>query len=208
MRSVMIGKLGGRRALPGRVSLTMDGDPCGWSLTVDGEGADAHTLDDLAKLLRHLRRRNARAHGHNPLTYRELAKTTGWALGVISDYFNGKILPPIDRFDALVRLLGATPAEQGALAAIRDRVEEHQRRPPRDDRPPALTRDASRPAPARVTVPDPPARGLAPYPPQAAGRNGRAVNGPPPNGATVYDALPNSSRHPGPPAGRPRRAPS
>lgn len=50
------------------------------------------------------------------------------AHGIIGDYFSGKRLPPTDRFDDLVRLLGASPAEQGALATARDRVEEKQRR--------------------------------------------------------------------------------
>jgi tetratricopeptide (TPR) repeat protein len=38
------------------------------------------------------------------------------------------VLPPTDRFDCLIRILGATPAEQGALATARDRVEEQRRR--------------------------------------------------------------------------------
>jgi hypothetical protein len=46
---------------------------------------------------------------------------------VIGDYFAGKVLPPTDRFDQLIRLLGATPAEQGVLATARDRVEELRR---------------------------------------------------------------------------------
>lgn len=93
----------------------------------DNEGGEANTPRDLARLLRRLRRRHARARCDTPLTYRELASKTGWALGVISDYFTGKTLPSTDRFDVLVQLLGATPAEQGALASIRDRVEESQR---------------------------------------------------------------------------------
>ncbi len=92
------------------------------------ERPQARTVQDLALLLRQLRRRHARARGDTPLTYRELAATTGWALGVISDYFTGKVLPPTDRFDVLVGLLGAAPAEQGMLATLRDEVEEHQRR--------------------------------------------------------------------------------
>src|SRR6185437_4164379 len=43
------------------------------------------------------------------------------------EYLAGRVLPPTDRFDTLVRLLGATPAEQGALATARDRVEEARR---------------------------------------------------------------------------------
>ena len=87
------------------------------------------TVADLAHLLRQLRRREARTRGDSQLTYRELAAKTGWAHGVIGDYFAGNTLPPTDRFDVLVTLLGATPAELGALATARDRVEEHRRQP-------------------------------------------------------------------------------
>ncbi|MDG6104854.1 tetratricopeptide repeat protein [Dactylosporangium aurantiacum] len=85
------------------------------------------SVDDLAELLRHLRRRQARRRGDPPLTYRELAGRTGWSHGSIGGYFTGKILPPTDRFDALVQLLDASPDELGALADARDRAEEHSR---------------------------------------------------------------------------------
>ncbi|GIH08265.1 hypothetical protein Rhe02_63320 [Rhizocola hellebori] len=85
-------------------------------------------MPDLAELLRELRRRDARERRSAPFTYRELASKTGWSFTVISDYFAGRVLPPTDRFDDLIRLLGATPAEQGALATARDRVEELRRR--------------------------------------------------------------------------------
>jgi tetratricopeptide (TPR) repeat protein len=85
------------------------------------------TVEELALLLRQLRRREARREGATPLTYRELALKTGWSRGVIGEYFVGRVLPPTDRFDALIRLLGATPAEQGWLATARDRVEERRR---------------------------------------------------------------------------------
>ena len=91
-------------------------------------GTGVATLARLASLLRALRRRHGRERGDTPLTYRELAAKTGWAHGIIGDYFSGKRLPPTDRFDALVRLLGATLAEQGAFATARDRVEENRRR--------------------------------------------------------------------------------
>jgi hypothetical protein len=94
------------------------------------EATDIRAIDDLADLaavLRQLRRRHARQRGDSPLTYRELAGRTGWALGVIGDYFAGKALPSTDRLDDLARLLGAGPAEQGALATARDRVEERRR---------------------------------------------------------------------------------
>lgn len=85
------------------------------------------TRQELAQLLRGLRRRHARQRGERPIAYRQLAATTGWAVGTVSDYFTGNALPPTDRFDVLVQLLGATGAEQRALATFRDRVEEHQR---------------------------------------------------------------------------------
>jgi DNA-binding SARP family transcriptional activator len=85
-------------------------------------------IPDLPRLLRQLRRREARRRGGPELTYRELAARTGWSLGIIAQYFSGKTLPPVDRFDMLVRLLGAAPAEQGALATARDRIHEYRRR--------------------------------------------------------------------------------
>ncbi|MFY1684766.1 ATP-binding protein [Micromonospora sp. WMMD730] len=86
-----------------------------------------NTVQELAALLRQLRRREARQQGETPLTYRQLAAKTGWSRGVIGEYFAGNILPPPERFDTLIRLLGASPAEQGALATARDRVEERRR---------------------------------------------------------------------------------
>jgi tetratricopeptide (TPR) repeat protein len=86
------------------------------------------TVADLGRVLRELRRRHARRMGGAEPTYRELAAATGWSHGIIGEYLAGRILPPTDRFDALIRLLGASPAEQGALATARDRVEESRRR--------------------------------------------------------------------------------
>lgn len=85
------------------------------------------TADALAALLRQLRRRAARRDGGAQITYRQLAARTGWAHGVIGDYFAGKTLPPTDRFDTLVQLLGATGRELRLLATARDRVEEARR---------------------------------------------------------------------------------
>ena len=79
-------------------------------------------------MLRELRRRYARTHGDAEPTYRELAAKTGWSHGIIGEYLAGRVLPPTDRFDTLVRLLGARPAEQRALATARDRVEDGRRR--------------------------------------------------------------------------------
>ncbi len=92
---------------------------------IDSRGVS--TLEELAALLRQLRRREARRRGTAPLTYRDLAHQTGWSHGIVGQYLAGKVLPPTDRFDTLIRLLGAAPAEQGALATARDRVEEVRR---------------------------------------------------------------------------------
>ena len=80
-------------------------------------GSGIGTPDDLAEALRRLRRREARRQGQPELTYRELAAKTGWSVGIIGAYLNGKAIPPTDRFDILVALLGATPAEIGMLAS-------------------------------------------------------------------------------------------
>nr|MDT0657972.1 tetratricopeptide repeat protein [Micromonospora sp. DSM 115978] len=94
-------------------------------------------MSDLAALLRTLRRRHARQNRDRELTYRELANRTGWSVAAVAEYLTGKTLPPTDRFDTLIRLLGASPAEQGALATARDRVAEQHRRAPRRPRRPA-----------------------------------------------------------------------
>lgn len=85
------------------------------------------TTAELARLLRGLRRRDARRRGAKVTTYRELAERTGWSLGAIGEYFSGRTMPPTDRFDVLIRLLGAVSGEQRALATARDRVEERLR---------------------------------------------------------------------------------
>ncbi|MGW6059257.1 helix-turn-helix domain-containing protein [Streptomyces sp. NPDC055189] len=95
-----------------------------------GPVGSVDTADALAALLRQLRRRAARRDGGAQLTYRQLAARTGWAHGVIGDYFAGKTLPPTDRFDTLVQLLGATGHELRMLATARDRVEEARRARP------------------------------------------------------------------------------
>jgi len=87
---------------------------------------EIETVHELASWLRHLRRRDARARGDTPWSYRELAARTGWSRTILAEYFAGRVLPPTDRFDALIRLLGATPAEQGALATARDRIDERR----------------------------------------------------------------------------------
>ena len=89
--------------------------------------AGVRTLPELAALLRALRRRHGRQQGGASLTYRDLAAATGWSHGIIGEYLSGQVLPPADRFDTLIALLGAGPAEQGAFATARDRVEENRR---------------------------------------------------------------------------------
>lgn len=132
------------------------------------------TLADLAELLRHLRRRQGRERGEPPPTHRGLAARSGWSHGVIWAYLAGQVLPPTDRFDILVRLLGAGPAEQGALATARDRVEESRRVAVSQ-----LAADqaaGSPPIPAVPAVPAVPAEPIIPrqLPPPVRGFVGRA----------------------------------
>jgi transcriptional regulator with XRE-family HTH domain len=89
--------------------------------------AATRTLSDLGGVLRQLRRRHGRQHPGGPLTYRELAAKLGYSHGSIGEYLAGNVLPPVDRFDALVALLGATPSERGLLATARDAVEDRRR---------------------------------------------------------------------------------
>ena len=107
--------------------------------------AAVRTLDGLALLLRDLRRRHARGRQDSTLTYRELAARTGWSQTAIAEYFTARTLPPTDRLDGLLELLGATPAEQRALATARDRVEEAARRTRGRDRtaPPAAAAEST-----------------------------------------------------------------
>jgi tetratricopeptide (TPR) repeat protein len=111
-----------------------------------------NTPEELAEALRRLRRREARRQGQAELTYREIAARTGWSIGIIGAYFTGKAIPPTDRFDILVTLLGATPAERGLLATARDRVTEDRRKRPKV----ASARAAAPPAapPARKPAPN------------------------------------------------------
>ncbi|HEU5331167.1 MAG TPA: tetratricopeptide repeat protein [Actinocrinis sp.] len=120
--------------------------------------ARVETLADLAALLRTLRRQHARARRDRALTYRELAGKTGWSHAAIAEYFTARTLPPPDRFDALMEVLGASPGERRALANARDRVEEavrqaKGRRAARTLPPAAEDESAARPAPAPLPVP-------------------------------------------------------
>jgi tetratricopeptide (TPR) repeat protein/transcriptional regulator with XRE-family HTH domain len=123
--------------------------------------ATVRTLEDLAVLLRDLRRQHARRRRDSRLTYRELAARTGWSLTAIAEYFTARTLPPTDRFDALLEVLDATPAQRRALATARDRIEEASRQaksrrkthpaPPAKASPPP-----TRPRPAPTQLPAPP----------------------------------------------------
>jgi transcriptional regulator with XRE-family HTH domain len=110
------------------------------------------TLEDLARALRHLRRREARNRSLPELTYRELAAKTGWSVSVIGDYFSGRVLPSTSRFDTLIRLLGATGAEQGMLATARDRIAERRSAPDRHDNHAARPTGRGRRSPAAGRV--------------------------------------------------------
>ncbi|MFH8484871.1 helix-turn-helix domain-containing protein [Streptomyces longisporoflavus] len=151
-----------------------------------GPVGSVDTADALAALLRQLRRRAARRDGGAQLTYRQLAARTGWAHGVIGDYFAGKTLPPTDRFDALVQLLGATGHELRMLATARDRVEEARRsRPAAGGRTGASGTDSGAPAPLP--------RQLPADIPELPGRQGELealdVIGPAPRGGPLMVAL-------------------
>ncbi|MEU6764028.1 helix-turn-helix domain-containing protein [Streptomyces sp. NPDC046853] len=114
----------------GAAGYSPEGEPREAAAEDVGSVGSVDTADALAALLRQLRRRAARRDGGAQLTYRQLAARTGWAHGVIGDYFAGKTLPPTDRFDTLVQLLGATGHELRMLATARDRVEEARRSRP------------------------------------------------------------------------------
>src|SRR5688572_11995794 len=100
MESAMSGRLGTAAPVPTISS-------------VAAEAATVETMADLAQVLRDLHRREARRRGGTALTYRELAKATGWPRGIIGEYLSGTALPPTDRFDQLVQLLGAAKSEWG-----------------------------------------------------------------------------------------------
>ncbi|MFC7479320.1 helix-turn-helix domain-containing protein [Luedemannella flava] len=159
-------------------------------------GVDAvHTLADLAGVLRDLRRRHARRSGGAPLSYRELAAAAGWSHGIIGEYLAGRVLPPTDRFDVLVRLLGASPAEQGALATARDRVEETRRQ--------AMAATPAAPVPRQLpgrSAGSPVASGSSPPSTRCSGS--RRPGPPRPWSSPPWPAPPGSARPPSRCAGR------
>jgi transcriptional regulator with XRE-family HTH domain len=81
---------------------------------------------ELARVLRVLRRREARVRRGAALTYREISDRTGWSVSVIGGYFTGMRLPSAERLDELARLLGASGPELGALASARERAGEER----------------------------------------------------------------------------------
>ncbi|MGD0556774.1 MAG: tetratricopeptide repeat protein [Streptosporangiaceae bacterium] len=95
--------------------------------TLVADAAMVQTPDELAALLRALRRRHARRRHDSELTYHTMASRTGYSQTAIAEYFTAKTIPPTDRFDALIGLLGAAGAERSALATARDRVDERRR---------------------------------------------------------------------------------
>jgi transcriptional regulator with XRE-family HTH domain len=94
--------------------------------TVADVAARVSTPAELAGLLRRLRNRQARTRQAPAVTYRELAGKMRRSHGIIGAYLTGKVVPPVDRFDELARLLGATPNELGVLATARDRVSDRR----------------------------------------------------------------------------------
>ncbi|NUR25109.1 MAG: tetratricopeptide repeat protein [Catenulispora sp.] len=127
----------------------------------------AATLEELAALLRDLRRRHARRRRDRLLTYRELAAQTGWSPTAVAEYFTARTLPPTDRFDALLAVLGVSPAEQRALATARDRVEEANRRTAGDRSPHT---SPNHPEPSHTSPPAVVAHQLPAAPPLFTGR--------------------------------------
>ncbi len=95
--------------------------------SVEADASGVRTVPELARVLRLLHRREARNRDGARLTYRELAAKTGWSRAIIGEYLKGTALPPTDRFDHLVQILGASRSELGPLATARDRVEELRR---------------------------------------------------------------------------------
>src|SRR5579859_2113509 len=115
------------------------------------------SLEDLGDSLRRLRRRFARRQRDALLSYRYLAEKTGYAHGVIGGYFSGKVLPPPDKLDVLIELLGVSPPERREFARVRDAIEERRRRPtmaqvPQQERERLAKAGTGRPPPETVAA--------------------------------------------------------
>ena len=81
------------------------------------------TTQDLGALLRKLLRET----GGGMITYRDLAKRTGWSHATCGNYLNGRTLASRDRFAVLVDLFDTAPRLRRELLAARDRVEDLRR---------------------------------------------------------------------------------
>jgi len=93
-------------------------------IDIVAESVAVVTTADLARVLRALRRREARQRRGAELTYRQIANRTGGSVTAVGEYLIGGTVPSTGRFDELIRLLGAALHELGALATARDRVVE------------------------------------------------------------------------------------
>jgi hypothetical protein len=81
------------------------------------------TTQDLGALLRKLLRET----GGGAVTYRDVAKRTGWSHATCGNYLNGRTLASRDRFAVLVDLCDIPPRLRRELLAARDRVEDLRR---------------------------------------------------------------------------------
>ena len=81
------------------------------------------TTEDLGALLRKLLRET----GGGAVTYRDVAKRTGWSHATCGNYLNGRTLASRDRFAVLVDLCDIPPRLRRELLAARDRVEDLRR---------------------------------------------------------------------------------
>src|SRR5579859_165432 len=87
---------------------------------------DIETAEALGRALRRLLRRTRDTTGRK-VTCRKLAGETGYGHSSINNWLEGRSLPAADRLEDILIALGATPAEQRALATARDAIEERRR---------------------------------------------------------------------------------
>ncbi|HEY0498961.1 MAG TPA: helix-turn-helix transcriptional regulator [Kutzneria sp.] len=102
------------------------------------------TTQDLGALLRKLLRET----GGGAITYRDVAKRTGWSHATCGNYLNGRTLASRDRFAVLVDLFDIPPRLRRELLAARDRVEDLRRghTRPSESRPDVLVATCERSA--------------------------------------------------------------